>query len=761
MVSSQTISSTFFGDASAIFDVPKKIAIIRLRWPVVIICSYLLLYSRGGQLDPIVVYGVLLYVLSNAALYLVDEKLFSSSYFYTPLVIFDTLFITATMAFSGQISTDFYITYFLTIILCSICRDFRGLVIIALLAPLIQGYLLFKSTEIYDPTVYLRLPLPFVMSIFYGYFALLENFEKSLKEKAEQEASNMAVTHSLTQALTCSLDSRQILRTLADKISQILPSAKLYVFIVEEGNKPSRALLFDIGSEEELAPRTVSLQDYPIAVECLSGGEPIFKRLVQGISVLNGAQGDAGKLPIAGALAIPIAFRGENYGVILLGFDEESPSLSPRENEYGKIVAFATAIALSQSKREEQIQRHVRGITALHELNLATTSTLDLRAVMEILLEKMDSSLPCSAVTAVRIINRETGALETAAFRNIREDDWNKEIPEGGRGLSKAVLENRAPVMVENALEDPRTRYPEFFRSNGLVSYLGVPLVAKGMVLGDISIFTKEEHQFTKEEVEFFSTLAGQAAIAIHNAQLFEDIKQQAFELEKANSVKTEFLSVMSHELRTPLNVVMGYAGMLQDKMLGEISEEQEKVLAKVIKHSGDLLSMITSILDVTSLEAQMVQLEGEEVSISEVLDELKLSYDLPLSKDLTLIWNYPSELPTLKTDRGKLRHVLRNLLNNAIKFTENGSVTLSAWYYPARRTIEVRVADTGIGIPREALPVIFDRFRQLDSSETRTHGGVGLGLYIVKRFTELIGGKIMVESELGKGSIFTLILPY
>jgi signal transduction histidine kinase len=460
-------------------------------------------------------------------------------------------------------------------------------------------------------------------------------------------------------------------------------------------------------------------------------------------------------------MAIPITFRGENYGAILLGFDETDLSLSPRENEYGKIVAFATAIALSQSRHEEQIQRHVQGITALREINLATTSTLELRTVLEILLEKMAPLLPHAAVSAVRIINRETGALEEAAFHNITQDKWKKGIPEGGRGLSKTVLESKAPLVVENALKDPRTRYPDFFRRYGLISYLGVPLVTKGEVIGDISIFTKEEHPFTNEEVRFFTMLAGQVAIAIHNAQLFEDVKQQTVELERANSVKSEFLSVMSHELRTPLNVVMGYTGMLQDGMIGEISNEQERVLEKVIKHSGDLLSMITSILEVTSLEAQLVKLEREEVQVSQVLDELRRGYELPPGKDLALIWDYPSELPTLTTDRGKLRHILRNLINNAVKFTNNGSVTISAWYYPARRTMEIRVADTGIGISPEALPVIFDRFRQVDSSETRLHGGVGLGLYIVKRFTDLLGGRITVESESGKGSIFTLVLPY
>src|SRR3989338_4033550 len=191
---------TFF-ETAGIFDVSKKVMIIRLRWPVVIICSYLLLFSRGGWLDPLMVSSLLFYMSSNAALYLVDEELFSSRYFYIPLVIFDTLFITAARALSGQVSTEFYLSYFLTIILCSLCRDFRALIIIALLAPLVHGYMLFQSADVYDPSVYLRLPLPFVIALFYGYFAQLENFERNLREKTEQEARNMAAIHSLSQEI--------------------------------------------------------------------------------------------------------------------------------------------------------------------------------------------------------------------------------------------------------------------------------------------------------------------------------------------------------------------------------------------------------------------------------------------------------------------------------------------------------------------------------------------------------------------------------
>jgi signal transduction histidine kinase len=289
---------------------------------------------------------------------------------------------------------------------------------------------------------------------------------------------------------------------------------------------------------------------------------------------------------------------------------------------------------------------------------------------------------------------------------------------------------------------------------------LGIPLIAKDEVLGVISFYTKEEHEFSNEEIEFLSTLATQAAIAIHNSQLYEEMKNLAGDLARSNRVKDEFLSVMSHELRTPLSVVVGYTGMIKDRMLGEINEEQEKALEKVIGQAKDQLTLISGILQATQLEAEGVKVERREISLRDFLNDLRSSYEVPLGKELTLKWDYPSDFPVVQTDSEKLKQILQNLINNAIKFTEKGNVTISARHIPEAKAVEFKVADTGIGIPKEALPAIFEKFRQADSSETRLYGGVGLGLYIVKRFTELLGGKVEVESEEGKGSTFTVKIP-
>lgn len=430
-------------------------------------------------------------------------------------------------------------------------------------------------------------------------------------------------------------------------------------------------------------------------------------------------------------------------------------------------------------------------LAALREINVAITSTLDLHRVLNILMEKIDVSFPQIAVQ-VWLKDRQSGKLERAACCNLDEADWKERQLTDTPSLVKAAMASKRPVVALNVQTDPRTLDREFYRRQGLVSYLGVPLVIQEEALGVLVFLTREEHQFTKEEIEFLSTLAAQAALAIHNSQNYQETAKLATnlgrsneELERSNKVKDEFLSVISHELRTPLTSIIGYGGMLQDGFFGDVNREQEKGLGVLLNQTKDLLALINSILEVTKIGAGTMVLEKEEVDLKSLLDDLRSTYDTPLDKDLTLIWDYDSHLPSVSTDGGKLKRILQNLVNNAIKFTDKGNVTISArvmegpegYGQPATDDgqeataerqqslltapyVEFRVADTGIGIPREALPVIFEKFRQVDSTETRAFGGVGLGLHIVKEFTEMLGGKISADSEPGKGSVFTVSIP-
>jgi signal transduction histidine kinase len=425
----------------------------------------------------------------------------------------------------------------------------------------------------------------------------------------------------------------------------------------------------------------------------------------------------------------------------------------------------------SLQESNEEAQRNLERIRALHEIDLAITSTLDLRTILDVLLEKIELILPIATATTIRLLNHETAQFESLACRGMDEEKWNSNKI-GGR--ARKIVATKAPLAVLNLDADPLTYNHEFFRKHGLVSYLGVPLIAKGKVLGVLGLYTGKEHDFSKEDIEFLNTLAGQAAIAIDNAQLFEEVVN-------ANKVKEDFLGVMSHELRTPLSVIMGYTGLVKDGMLGEVNDRQVEALKKVLRRTDEQLAMINDIMQTTQLDSRSTVVERMPIDISGLLDALRQDYDLQADRPaVALLWDYPARPLTMTTDGEKLKQILQNLINNALKFTDEGTVAVSAHIVEedsererhkdsilaARLTshvskcVEFKVTDTGIGIPKEKHGAIFEKFHQVDSSETRLYGGVGLGLYIVKNFTALLGGRVEVESEPGKGSTFTVRIP-
>ena len=295
----------------------------------------------------------------------------------------------------------------------------------------------------------------------------------------------------------------------------------------------------------------------------------------------------------------------------------------------------------------------------------------------------------------------------------------------------------------------------------------GAKIIGSGNLDYRVNIETGDEIEWLGEE---FNKMAGE--LKVFYATLEQKVKDKTHELEKTNSqleqanrslvnaskAKDEFLNIMSHELRTPLNVISGYAQILKDGVLGRIQPEQDHGLRTILVQSKELLRMINEVLQVGSLEGGNVSAKFADVNLRDFFADIRSTYEVLPPKGIPLYWNIPDKLPMVNTDGEKLKHILQNLINNAIKFTEEGSVTISARHIS--QAIEFKVKDTGIGMPNETLPSIFQMFRQLDGSGTRSYGGAGVGLYIVKKFVELLNGKIEVENVLDKGSTFTVIIP-
>ena len=413
-----------------------------------------------------------------------------------------------------------------------------------------------------------------------------------------------------------------------------------------------------------------------------------------------------------------------------------------------------------RKRAQDEIQCNLKRIRALYETETAIASSLDLQVVLDLLLEKIDMHLPCSAAT-VRLLNRETGELEPVACRKLSEKEWND--AKGGEegGIPHVVLKRQSHWVISNVQTDPSTQDSEFFCKNGLVSYLGVPLIANSEILGVVGFYTKEMHQFANEEVEFLTTLAGQAATAIQHSWLYEEIKASKQELEKALHVKSVFLDTMSHELRTPLNVIMGNAGMIKDGFVGEVNAEQERRLGTIERSSVELLGLIQGILDISRLEKGIIPLHLEKFDVEELLSEVHSDFlDLPRKEGVILETQGNGLTGSMVSDRMKLKEILNNLTSNGVKFTQKGKVQIKVQAFDNGKRIEFVVQDTGIGIKDKDLENIFDDFYQVDSSTHREFGGAGLGLNIVKKLVELLGGEIRVESEFGRGSTFHVIFP-
>jgi signal transduction histidine kinase len=268
-----------------------------------------------------------------------------------------------------------------------------------------------------------------------------------------------------------------------------------------------------------------------------------------------------------------------------------------------------------------------------------------------------------------------------------------------------------------------------------------------------------EPGPFTSRQTELLEAFAAQAVIAIENVRLFTEIQEKSRQLEIASQHKSQFLANMSHELRTPLNAIIGYTEMMADGLYGDVSEKAQGVLERVQNNGRHLLGLINDVLDLSKIEAGQLALAIEEYSVADmVATVLSATESLAKGKGLTLGSDVPAGLPTGSGDARRLTQVLLNLVGNAIKFTDQGSVEVRA--RQAGERFELSVVDSGFGIAPEDQAKIFEEFQQVDNTSTRKKGGTGLGLSISRRIVELHGGRITVESEVGKGSTFKVIVP-
>ncbi len=296
----------------------------------------------------------------------------------------------------------------------------------------------------------------------------------------------------------------------------------------------------------------------------------------------------------------------------------------------------------------------------------------------------------------------------------------------------------------------------------GYHAVIAVPLLLQDQAIGAFMLYFDKPYLVSKRDTFLLSTAAIQASMAIQNALLFAEVKDKNAALERANALKSQFLATVTHELRSPLHSIIGYGSMVVDGFVeGDLTPQQEEDIRFIVRRAEDLSHLVDEMLDLSKIEADKIEVTPEPIelgaSVGDIINQLKLMAD---EKKLYLTLDIEENMPLVRADSYRLRQVITNLVSNALKFTEQGGVTIRCTRLHDLNMIRIAVQDTGIGISPAALGIIFEAFRQADGSTTRRFGGTGLGLTIAKRLVELQGGEIAVESTMSQGSTFSLTLP-
>jgi PAS domain S-box-containing protein len=584
-----------------------------------------------------------------------------------------------------------------------------------------------------------------------------------LYDVMRRKTREFSALNALTIATSQSLDLNAVLNEAVKSIVELFrfDGAAIYLFdeVLNEAYLKS-SFTAEPGSwgrvkvvrRDEGIIGTVARNCEPVIIEDISS-DPRYDQYSQ-----TGAAKKAGARFFA---AFPIRSKLKTWGALSC-IVMKPKRLESEEIDLLIAMGQQIGIAIENASLYGNTADKAKELSALYAIAGISAQFVDMNALLFQSMRKLCEIFGFAAAR-VYVVDKSTGESRLAATDGLASDSMAPKKYRKGEGLIGLVIERGEPLAFEDMGSDPkyhRLADRKTMLNAGFRASLFIPLNVRGETLGVMNLLDKEARSFSANELQLINATAYHLGIAIGNANLFAQLRGKTDDLEKANKAKDEFLAIMSHELRTPVNVISGYLDLMLQGACGSLAPQLEARLLKVSTHTKSLLAMIEGILIATGIETGTLRLIPGECDVGALLNRLRLMYELPLGKSVETVWNIPERPIVMTTDAEKLKRILQNLVDNAIKFTDAGCITVSARLQSGDDRIDFTVSDTGEGIAPDKLGEIFGIFRQLDSSVTRAHGGIGLGLYIVKQLTELLGGQVTVQSEIGKGSAFTVSLP-
>ncbi len=477
----------------------------------------------------------------------------------------------------------------------------------------------------------------------------------------------------------------------------------------------------------------------------------------------------AALLPMIRSIVEVPMLRGDVAIGVLSIYRREVAPFSAQQIELLKTFADQAVIAIENVRlfneleaRTEALGRSVQQLTALGEVGQAISSTLDLETVLKTIVQR---ALQLTGLDAGEIFeyDEQTGQFNLRAVENLDAEivEALRRTPmrkgEGAIGRSGVTGE---PTEIPEILDESyQSRVRELLVGSGHRALLAVPLLREDHLLGALVVNRKSPGRFAPETVELLKTFATQSALAIQNARLFREIAEKSRQLEEASRHKSRFLASMSHELRTPLNAILGFNEMILGEIYGAVPADMKGPLEDIQTSGKHLLRLINNVLDLAKIEAGRMELALADYSVQDTVEGVRATLrPLAAENGLEFLASVPNEIPLAYGDSGRITQCLMNLAGNSLKFTKAGKVEISVALEEG--DLVFRVADTGMGIAPEKIGSLFTEFKQTDATIASEYGGSGLGLSIVKKFVEMHGGRIWVESELGKGSSFFFRIP-